>query len=335
MRLLRLLVLALALAGTTVSNVRAQTVGSVTVTPSFQDWENRPSTPDYTSLNNKINRTDCLADDASISFSVSFTNATSNMRLEVWSGQMCDVQMNREENTNCVMVFTGEAENETVSVSVQDLLQKGADGQGVGTGTQETCDDAGGGEAGTERTLYFLAIDPSAEAMPAGQGLWPFTFDTSQPNPPTNVMAGPGEESIVITFDASEDDDLAKYRVYCADDEGGCSSSTLKAGEDVPATTSACGSTNSTLADEIIAQDLMNGVSYAVGVTSEDDFGNRSKLSPLSCAVPQEVTGFYEAYRAAGGQGGGGFCSFAPPGRGSVALFGLALVGAALLRRRR
>jgi hypothetical protein len=81
---------------------------------------------------------------------------------------------------------------------------------------------------------------------------------------------------------------------------------------------------------------LKNGVRYAVAVTLADGVGNESVLSNVACGSPAEVTGFFEAYRAAGGQGGGGFCSFAPARRAAVPL-GLALlfVGAALSRRRR
>ena len=73
-----------------------------------------------------------------------------------------------------------------------------------------------------------------------------------------------------------------------------------------------------------------------VGVASTDAFGNVGALSSVACGMPQEVTGFYEAYRAAGGKAGGGFCGFAPARRGAAPiLLGLVLGAVALLRRRR
>lgn len=65
-----------------------------------------------------------------------------------------------------------------------------------------------------------------------------------------------------------------------------------------------------------------------------DAVGNRGTLSDVRCATPQEVTDFYEAYKAAGGQGGGGYCTFGLERPGSVAaLTLLALVGLSLRRR--
>jgi hypothetical protein len=81
--------------------------------------------------------------------------------------------------------------------------------------------------------------------------------------------------------------------------------------------------------------ELQNNMLYAVGVASTDAFGNVGVLSNVACGTPQDVTGFYEAYRAAGGQAGGGFCSFARPRRADMAFAGLLLLGAVVLWRRR
>lgn len=334
MRLLRLLVLALALAGTTVSQARAQTTG-VTITLGAPLWDNRPPTDQ---LNNIVNRADCLAPDVKIRFAVKLTSTASlsGKLVEVWSGSDCATQTNRNENNQCVQVYTGEAVSKDVSVAVKDILQKvGNSAYGIGTGTDDTCDEGAISTAATARILWFMVFDPASTATPLAQSQWKFTYDLTPPSPPKNVVAGPGEESIVATFEASGDTDVNKYRIYCAEDEGGCTSSVLTADMDVTADARECGSINSTLATQITGTGLMNGVSYAIAISSEDKLGNVGKLSTLSCAVPQEVTGFYEAYRAAGGKGGGGFCSFAPARQGKLALFGLALAGLALLRRRR
>jgi hypothetical protein len=333
MRLLRLLVLALALAGTTASQVRAQVTG-VTLKVGAPIWMSRPPTDQ---LNNIVNRADCLAPDVKIRFAVNPTGTgLSDKLVEVWSGSDCATQTNRNENNQCVQVYTGQAVSKDVDVAVKDILQKvGNSAYGIGTGNDDTCDEAAISTAGTGRVLWFMVIDPASTTTPLAQVQWKFTYDLSPPKPPQNVVAGPGEESIVATFEASGDTDVNKYRIYCAEDEGGCTSSVLTADMDVSAEARECGSTNAALATQITGTGLMNGVSYAVALASEDKLGNVGKLSPLSCAVPQEVTGFYEAYRAAGGKAGGGFCTFAPARHGAGALFGLALAGLALLRRRR
>jgi hypothetical protein len=55
---------------------------------------------------------------------------------------------------------------------------------------------------------------------------------------------------------------------------------------------------------------LDNGQPYAVAVTATDLYGNESEKSVPSCATPALVDTFYERYRDAGGNGGGGFCNF-------------------------
>ncbi|HVY32392.1 MAG TPA: hypothetical protein VHB79_37905 [Polyangiaceae bacterium] len=111
----------------------------------------------------------------------------------------------------------------------------------------------------------------------------------------------------------------------------------LVPGEDPPQGLVECGSVTATGATKGHTNDsLENNVRYAVAIAAEDDANNIGKLSKLACGVPAEVTGFFEAYTAAGGQAGGGFCSFAPARRGSAAMALLMLLGTcALVARRR
>lgn len=116
-----------------------------------------------------------------------------------------------------------------------------------------------------------------------------------------------------------------------------CVSDILVPGEPVPEGAIDCGFTGAsgTRGGET-SEVLENGVNYAMAVATEDDVNNIGVLSELSCGVPQEITGFYEAYRAAGGQAGGGFCSFGPAGKsGFASLIAAAVAACALLRRRR
>jgi hypothetical protein len=99
----------------------------------------------------------------------------------------------------------------------------------------------------------------------------------------------------------------------------------------------ACGKVDSATTTEGKTSWVTNGTEYAVGVAAVDSSGNVGPLSNLACATPQEVNDFYEVYRRAGGQGGGGLCTL---GRTSTRLgpFGIALLGAVMawrLRRQR
>lgn len=79
---------------------------------------------------------------------------------------------------------------------------------------------------------------------------------------------------------------------------------------------------------------LENGQLYACGVAGVDSQGNVGVLSAIDCGIPEELTDFYEAYRQAGGQGGGGFCAFDPRRRSSFLSLSAASVVLLLARRR-
>ncbi len=83
------------------------------------------------------------------------------------------------------------------------------------------------------------------------------------------------------------------------------------------------------------ASGLQNNVVYACAVAGYDTFNNLGLLSELVCGVPEDVNGYFENYREAGGHAGGGYCAFghAPitAASGSIGLLALSW----LVRRRR
>ncbi len=83
------------------------------------------------------------------------------------------------------------------------------------------------------------------------------------------------------------------------------------------------------------AEPLENYVTYAVAVAAVDQVGNSGVLSNVACGRPEPVITFFEAYKDAGGQGGGGYCALgavpAPGALGAVILAGVTW----LVRRRR
>jgi len=121
------------------------------------------------------------------------------------------------------------------------------------------------------------------------------------------------------------------------EDDPNCRSDILVPGEAPPAGAIDCGTVGAQGArGGETTEVLENGVNYAVAIATEDDANNIGVLSKLSCGAPQEITGFYEAYRAAGGQAGGGFCSFKPARTGGLAtLLALGALACALAWRRR
>jgi MYXO-CTERM domain-containing protein len=76
---------------------------------------------------------------------------------------------------------------------------------------------------------------------------------------------------------------------------------------------------------------LQNGIPYVVGVAAVDAAGNASPASTALVQAPVPTVGFYDAYRAAGGQASG--CSYGGGSAGGAALLVLAL-GLGWRRRR-
>ncbi len=91
--------------------------------------------------------------------------------------------------------------------------------------------------------------------------------------------------------------------------------------------------------DELSVSGLENGRTYAVAISAVDDLGNPGALSVVVCGEPVEVDDFFGEYRAAGGTGGGGYCSVAGGaglrGAAGVGLLALGALAALLVRRRR
>ncbi len=118
-----------------------------------------------------------------------------------------------------------------------------------------------------------------------------------------------------------------------------CSASSVLTPGAVPTTAlegHRCGSASSGIADNADATGLTNGILYTVAVAAVDRMGNVGPLSSLGCAVPKEVTDFFEAYREAGGEGGGGFCSAGGAAQPALSLlFGGGLLTYIWRRRRR
>lgn len=348
MRLLRLLVAALVLLSSSLLSSSAAAQAPLTIGPNYI-WSTEGSRDGR--LSTEINTEDCLAD-ATIRFQA--TIPSNQGAFEVWVGTACSELENRTDG-QCFKVADAATETQPITLRVQDLLQEPSASAGEGTGTAEVCSGEEAQSGGIALNVFFMLIDAGKEDTPIANVPLVFKYDITAPAPPTNIEVGPGENSLVLSFTASIADDLEGYRFYCsevgpapAQGAGGageeappadsdCTSSTLVPGELPPADAVQCGDASGGQVTEGTASgDLANGTRYVVAVGARDKFDNVGALSVLTCGTPQEVTGFFEAYRAAGGQGGGGFCSFGPARRGVLGIaVGLLLAGALLVRRRK
>jgi hypothetical protein len=277
-----------------------------------------------------INREDCLGE-ATIDFDTDFTDTVPG-NFELWAGAGCnDATKRAGDATGCVKVADGSNPGEKVTIRPRDLVKKAGDNDAA---TVEDC-DADHGEGILTRTLFFLVIDGNGEASVQGQPAWEYSFDTVAPEPPTITSATSGESSLNLEFEAPTGEKLDDYRFYCAPADSDCEAAALPSGMP-PDETTFCGDRDATGTDSAATDNkLQNNVLYAVAISSKDAAGNVGNLSDLACATPQEVTGFFEAYRAAGGQAGGGFCSYAPAHRGAAPMGAALLLGILALWRRR
>ncbi len=303
---------------------------------------------------NIVNRSECLADDF-IRYPITLAGG-SGLDLQVWAGSNCASLDNRDgTGEGCWLVYEDASPNTgDIDIRVQDIIAGKVDRgsyTGLGSGSDAACDE-GNGSAETAN-LHFFLINGSDEVAATGTstGTTPLQvdFDLLGPEPPTGIEAGVGEESLVVKFDALDDeddtaDDISKYYVYCdvagqgvggaGTDASGCGSSALVPGEPPP-DDKRCGDTTRTSEEVQTDHELENGTLYAVGIAAVDTYGNPGNLSEIACATPEPINGFFEQYRAAGGKGGGGFCSLSRTDAARGIWLGAAALAASLLVSRR
>jgi hypothetical protein len=301
----------------------------------------------------QINRQNCL-DNEEITFQLGVSsNPATTYRLGAWTGSGCETETNRVGvNATCRRVGDDMAwqVNSPLSLTVQQIVggvnltsaatADGGTGEGgASSGDSSVCDGSG---QPVGFTLHFLLVDSNGRS-PSGFTFaqWDAAFDLKGPDAPTGVRVGIGENRLIVAWTAADDITPAEmdgYYFFC-DPPAGTGTPTVDGG------TPSCGSP--TLAGENACgqalggnvtsgetSSLTNGVSYAVAVAGRDTFKNYGELSDSTCETPQPVTGFFEAYRAAGGKGGGGFCSIGAGRSSALAGFAaLSLLGLALRRR--
>ncbi|WP_437579514.1 hypothetical protein [Sorangium sp. So ce887] len=312
-----------------------------------------------------ISREDCLTDN-DLHFTVTLSGFSASQTLAVWisESQDCTLYSNRDTGTRCRPVWAESNLDDTMEIT----LSARAIAEALGA---EECESTRTSTGAVPIAMYFMRFESLDQDGP-DHAKWETTkMDLQGPIPPTDVEAHPGEGRLLVDFKQNEDEDVEGYYLYCegegqssadasgaggdggagatgggdggagaaggesgggaaGDGSSGCQGASLVPGE-VPDTAKRCGKVGRANRGEAV--NLDNGKSYVVGVAAYDLVGNAGPLSELSCATPVDVDGFFEKYREAGGQAGGGFCSVeGPVGAarwGSVPL-GAVVAGAAL-----
>ena len=303
----------------------------------------------------KFNRLDCQRDDF-WEFAIAPPMSATLYDLQVWmsrdDGSTCADPTNQTPATGkCRQVAETVVTGYSVKVKVRDVASE-AWGSFDGGAGADICNTTFEGEATRILHFYFVAGGGSTYSPPLD---YKVTYDLLGPGPPNSVKAGIGENLLVVSYEeATNAAEVSRYRAYAepvdappidgAGGEGGafepgrtgnCTSNVLIPGKPVPADIDVRGESNaSTL--QVEAKGLTNGVTYATAVAAVDTYFNSGNLSSLACATPEPVTGFFEAYRDAGGQAGGGFCAIGAGRSGfAVSTVAFALFGLLLRRARR
>jgi hypothetical protein len=304
----------------------------------------------------QINRRNC-DDNEQITFQLAVSgNPGTSYRLGAWTGSGCETETNRAgTNATCRRVGADvpyQADSSPLTLGVQDIVAAvnltsaaTADGGTGEGGASSGGDDPGvcdGSAQAVAFTLHFLLANTSGQS-PSGFTFpkWEAEFDLDGPAAPRAVTAGIGENTLVISWSPADDtarQDTDGYYFFCDPPAGtgipAVDGGTPTCGTPALAAENACGRALGGSVTSGQTSTLVNGVRYSVAVAAQDLFKNYGELSDSTCATPEPVTGFFEAYRDAGGKGGGGFCSIGTGRSSAFAGFGaLALLGLAWRRR--
>ncbi len=316
-----------------------------------------------------INRQDCL-DDNSLRFPLSFTGVpTSSYDFQVWAGagECQDATTRASTTATCWPLYTTTPNiaSTSVTIRVRDIvahrLRQPAPTVYAPAGI-EACDSQTDSTGEKTVNLSFMWLSGTTVASTQTYAV---KADLVGPNPPSGVSVGVDDTRLVVKWTPANDVDTAGFRSFCqpiAEGEctgfgattetvfidagldpetglpidGGTTTSTSSSSV-IPDAKYQCGSGGDKTSTESTATNLVNGTRYAVGVSAVDRYGNAGPISTIVCESPTPTTDFWDSYRAAGGQAGGGFCAFSPTSRtsGTLSLAALGLVIAVSRLRKR
>ncbi len=308
----------------------------------------------------------------SVLFRPQVTNVTNRVNtIEIWvtdGSADCTSQDERGSNTGgrCWLVAqSDDLTGNTVEIHARPrniMRGNGIERTNIPTDpSEDICDN----ELFNQRSLTFYLLVINGSDIDTST-TWTGTIaDNTAPPPPNNPEAQSGDERLFLNWSVEtgqEDTDTLGFRFFCvevADDVGlpatntadddavggnggavetgatACVADELIPG-DIPNTDFACGSSLGRTSREGRTKILQNQQRYAIAIAGTDQIFNIGRLSELACGTPEEVTTFFEAYREAGGKGGGGFCQSSPTTPTShLLLWLLSALGVLLMWRRK
>jgi len=287
------------------------------------------------------------------------TENLSGNDLYVYTGDTCDTKASRDgEGDDCklldrIPLDTDNSQRHEWDLGANQIANIHAD----------TCEDVN-----DSLKIWLVVLESEGDDTPVASASFPagedITVETRLPEAPSNVRTGPGENRADVRWDGASEGQ--KYYVVCSPLPG--AQGLAPSGEptfdaagqetcagDAPTPGFAAGATldrswrcdqgeGETIFAEGLSTEsatidgLENDVQYYFAAVAVDEVGNPSVLSEVGCSTPKPVDDFFELYRRAGGEAGGGVCAAAPGRPAGSGWLAVALVGAAALgigRRRR
>lgn len=283
-----------------------------------------------------INYADCSVAE-NITFKLNILS--SSLSLDVWAGTVADcgnpMHVSTLEPEQCWRVATKTPwPMDQFQIPVREILPHHA--SGVDTAPDTVCDDlAKTGTGNGSVTLYFIPLSGNQQSG-GTNATYAMTYDLQGPVPPTDFNVGLGDSRLIPTWTAGSRADINSYRLYCQP-SADCSSTYLIPGaipgseqpDDVKTSTAGPNSTQGEVTG------LENDQNYICGIAAMDPNGNLGNLSDTDCGAPKPVNGYYKSYRAAGGQAGGGYCSFGRAVNPAAPPLVLVAIAALAARRKR
>jgi hypothetical protein len=225
----------------------------------------------------------------------------------------------------------------------------------------DLCSDEG------DVTLWFLPVDTlNTNAAVTPWGVFELPLDVIPPDAPTNVRGGVGETEIPITWERGDTNISRNWILWDPDPVSSSDGSDADGGTDDTGSGDACGSPDLMPGQEIDVDHLPEGIQRkeavgdvvsaqlsggqigsdraAVAVVAQDLAGNWSVVSNIACVDVVPTNGFWDAYKANGGEAEQG-CACSLPGSpissarsaagGLVAALAVFVLAALRLRRKR
>jgi MYXO-CTERM domain-containing protein len=283
-----------------------------------------------------INAEACADPDSTLVVQVNGLGAFMNPTVGVWVGNNC--------NTN--RADSGTTSSDCVPIHSQPLAGESELDVEVPIGMLSGCE----GTATVNVWFMPMANATSDTEVITAYGLETFTVDTLPPATPTNVSGGSGETQISVDWDSSGGD-IQNYYVYWdtaiggGDNDAGsgeCATANLYAGAELDPGETPPGVGKEKTASNATSHDLdgasIDGDMAGVAVQAVDLAGNVSELSETACIDVVPTNGFWDLYKANGGDAKEG-CACSLPGRPETSrtpwLGGLLLLALVALRARR